>query len=292
MAIVVEVDAGSGFCFGVTNAIKKAEELLSPGESLYCLGEIVHNSQEINRLETKGLKTVDHSAISSLKDKQLLVRAHGEPPETFRLAAENGIKVVDATCPIVTKLQQRVASAYTEMQQVGGQVVIFGKKGHPEVVGLVGNANGEAIILEKIEDALLLDCSKPTVLFSQTTMDGEDYRILGETIKQKMDALAPNGSEKLKVVGSICGSVSNRKPKLAEFARLHEMVVFVAGKKSSNGKVLYSVCKEANPNTIFVESERELNISMFDGIKNVGVCGATSTPLWLMERVAEKIRAI
>lgn len=290
MAILVEVDAGSGFCFGVTNAIQKAEEILTPGESLYCLGEIVHNSQEINRLETKGLKTVDHSAIASLKGKQMLVRAHGEPPETFRLAAESGITVVDATCPIVTKLQQRVASAYAEMQRVGGQVVIFGKKGHPEVVGLVGNAAGEAIIVETAADAFLLDFSKPTVLLSQTTMDGEDYRILGDTIKQQMDALTPNGSDKFKVVGSICGSVSNRKPKLAEFARLHQMVVFVAGKKSSNGKVLYGVCKEANPNTIFVESEAELSSSTFNGVKTVGVCGATSTPLWLMEQVAQKIR--
>lgn len=290
MAILVEVDAGSGFCFGVTNAIKKAEEMLTPGVPLYCLGEIVHNSHEINRLETKGLKTVDHSAIASLKGKQMLVRAHGEPPETFRLAAESGITVVDATCPIVTKLQQRVASAYAEMQRVGGQVVIFGKKGHPEVVGLVGNAAGEAIIVETAADAFLLDFSKPTVLLSQTTMDGEDYRILGDTIKQQMDALTPNGSDKFKVVGSICGSVSNRKPKLAEFARLHQMVVFVAGKKSSNGKVLYGVCKEANPNTIFVESEAELSSSTFNGVKTVGVCGATSTPLWLMEQVAQKIR--
>lgn len=292
MAIVVEVDNGSGFCFGVTNAIKKAEALLTPGESLYCLGEIVHNSEEVNRLESKGLKTVDYSNMSSLKGKQLLVRAHGEPPETYRLAAESGIKIVDATCPIVTKLQQRVASAYAEMQQVGGQVVIFGKKSHPEVVGLSGNANGAAIIIEKVDAVATLDCSKPTVLFSQTTMDGEDYIALGEAIKQKMDKLNPNGSSRLKVVNSVCGSVSNRKPKLAEFSRLHDMVVFVAGKKSSNGKVLFEVCKEANPRTIFVESEAELDGTLFESVKTVGVCGATSTPLWLMEKVAEKIRTI
>ncbi|SDC40377.1 4-hydroxy-3-methylbut-2-enyl diphosphate reductase [Williamwhitmania taraxaci] len=292
MAIVVEVDNGSGFCFGVTNAIQKAEELLTRGESLYCLGEIVHNSEEVNRLESKGLKTVDYSNMSSLKGKQLLVRAHGEPPETYQLASESGVNIVDATCPIVTKLQQRVASAYSEMQLVGGQVVIFGKKSHPEVVGLIGNANGAAIIIEKVEEVAMLDCSKPTVLFSQTTMDGEDYVALGEAIKQTMDTLIPNGSSQLKVVNSVCGSVSNRKPKLAEFSSRHDMVVFVAGKKSSNGKVLYQVCKDANPNTIFMESAAEIEESMFEGINSVGVCGATSTPLWLMELVAEKIRAI
>ena len=288
----VEVDSGSGFCFGVVNAIKKAEEILTPGEPLFCLGEIVHNGEEVSRLHDKGLVTVDHARIASLKGSRLLLRAHGEPPETYRLAAESGVMVVDATCPIVAKLQQRVAQAYADMRQVGGRVVIYGKKGHPEVTGLVGNAGGEAVVVEKMADVALLDCSKPMVLLSQTTMDGEDFKNLGEAIKQRMEELSVGSSVHLRIINSICGSVSNRKPKLAEFAGKHDLVVFVAGKKSSNGKVLFDVCKQANPNTIFIESAAEVETSMFEGVNTVGVCGATSTPLWLMEAVAEKIRAI
>jgi len=292
MKMQVEVDSGSGFCFGVVNAIRKAEELLAPGEPIFCLGEVVHNGEELKRLEAKGLITVNHDQLASLKDSKLLLRAHGEPPETYRLAAENGIKLIDATCPIVAKLQERVAQAHAEMRLVGGQLVIFGKKGHPEVIGLLGNANGEAIVVETVEEVALLDCSKPMVLVAQTTMDELDFKALGEAIELRMEELSPDGSSQLRVINSVCGSVSNRKPKLAEFARRHDLVVFVAGKRSSNGKVLFAVCKEANPKTIFVESAAELEKSMFEGLSTVGVCGATSTPLWLMEQVAERIRAI
>ncbi|HUX55301.1 MAG TPA: 4-hydroxy-3-methylbut-2-enyl diphosphate reductase [Williamwhitmania sp.] len=287
--MVVDIDSGSGFCFGVVKAIEKAESLLSSDDRLFCLGEIVHNGEEVHRLLEKGLITVNHNEIGKLAGKKLLLRAHGEPPSTYKQAKVAGVELVDATCPIVLKLQQRVADAYVEMKNVGGHVVIYGKRGHPEVLGLAGNAGNEAIIIGGVNDVVHLDFSHPMVLFSQTTMDAEEYQILAEAIRSR---LVEVGGDKLllKVVNSVCGSVSNRRPQLKVFAQAHDVVIFVAGQNSSNGKVLFEVCKAVNAKTIFVESPSEIHPEFFANVSSVGVCGATSTPLWLMEQVAEAIR--
>lgn len=287
--MVVDIDSGSGFCFGVVKAIEKAESLLSSDDKLFCLGEIVHNGEEVHRLLEKGLITVSNNEIGKLAGKKLLLRAHGEPPSTYKQAKVAGVELVDATCPIVLKLQQRVANAYAEMKNIGGHVVLYGKKGHPEVLGLAGNAGNEAIIIGGVDDVVHLDFSHPMVLFSQTTMDAEEYQILAEAIRSRL--VEVGGDESLlRVVNSVCGSVSNRRPQLRAFAQAHDVVVFVAGHNSSNGKVLFEVCKAVNAKTIFVESPSELHPEFFANASSAGVCGATSTPLWLMEQVAEAIR--
>ncbi len=289
--MVVDIDSGSGFCFGVVKAIEKAESLLSLDDKLFCLGEIVHNGEEVHRLLGKGLITVDRNDIGKLAGKKLLLRAHGEPPSTYDQARIAGVELVDATCPIVLKLQQRVANAYAEMKAVGGTVVIYGKKEHPEVLGLAGNAGNEAVVIGGVGDVAQLDFLHPMVLFSQTTMDAEEYQILVEAIRARLIEVQGNDSL-LKVVNSVCGSVSNRRPQLKAFAQAHDTVIFVAGRNSSNGKVLYEVCRAVNARTFFVESPSEIHSDFFTNASSVGVCGATSTPLWLMEQVAEAIREL
>lgn len=287
--IVVEIDKHSGFCFGVVNAISQAEEELKNKESLYCLGEIVHNSEEVDRLKKKGLVTITHNDLDNLQGKKVLLRAHGEPPSTYKKAIDNGIEIIDASCPVVLKLQVKVRDAWEQMQRVGGQIVIFGKKGHAEVAGLVGQAQGNAIVIESASELDSLDYTKPIELFAQTTKSSDEYKALAEEIRLRMEKAMGNQAPSFKLHNSICGQVANRKNELKDFAARFDSVVFVSGKNSSNGKMLYEVCKTVNPNTHFISAPNEFNLEWFKGVKTVGVCGATSTPLWLMEEVAAEI---
>lgn len=279
----ISVDEQSGFCPGVVSAINKAEEQLSHVDNLYCLGDIVHNSEEVNRLEQQGLKTIDHAQMAEIHDAKVLLRAHGEPPSTYLMAERNGIEIVDATCPVVLQLQKRIKKVYDE--EPGVQIVIFGKQGHAEVNGLVGQTEGTAIVIERQEDLDKVDFGRPVRLFSQTTMPVDSFRTLADTMSERMQNPADFAYR-----DTICRQVANRIPHLKEFARQHDVVLFVSGKKSSNGKALFGVCKEVNPRSYFISHPEELQPEMFEGAASIGVCGATSTPRWQMELVAKSIR--
>ena len=288
----IEIDPRSGFCFGVVNAIQQAEKELQHSEDLYCLGDIVHNSEEVHRLESNGLITIDHKGLSELKGKKVLLRAHGEPPETYRVAEKNGIKIIDATCPVVLRLQSKIKKSFADLKLDNGQIVIFGKKGHAEVNGLVGQTEGQAIVIDDPENLLGIDFSKPIALFSQTTMSPDKYLLLAENIRKRMVAALGKDDVPLSINRTICGQVSNRKKEVAQFSQKHQVIVFVSGEKSSNGKMLYDICKQTNPNSFLVTNPDGVQKDWFKGVDDVGVCGATSTPVWLMELVAEKINSI
>ena len=282
----VEIDQNSGFCFGVVRAISRAESALEAlGGEVYSLGDIVHNRMEVQRLESLGLRTVTHEDMESLSGRDLFVRAHGEPPTTFRRAEKLGIRVIDATCPVVAQLQRKVVAAYEKMKGVGGQVVILGKRGHAEVVGLTGQVDDQVIVIESEEDLKLIDFSSPVFFLSQTTQSIGLFWHLAERMKQliKQESM-------LTVDDTICRRVSNREKGLREFAERFDVVIFVCGKKSSNGKVLFDVCRGANPRSYNIEEEDELQSQWFEECRSVGICGATSTPAWLMNRVADAIR--
>ena len=281
----VEIDQNSGFCFGVVRAISRAESALEAlGGEVYSLGDIVHNRMEVQRLESLGLRTVNHEDMESLSGRDLFIRAHGEPPTTFRRAEELGIRVIDATCPVVAQLQHKVVAAYEKMKNVGGQVVILGKRGHAEVVGLTGQVDDQVIVIEREEDLRLINFSAPVFFLSQTTQSIGLFWHLAERMKELI------GDESmLTVYDTICRRVSNREKALREFAERFDVVIFVCGKKSSNGKVLFDVCRGANPRSYNIEEESELQAEWFEGCQSVGICGATSTPAWLMSRVAEAI---
>lgn len=285
----VTIDTFSGFCWGVVRTIEIAEQELAEGKPLYSLGEIIHNPMEIERLGEKGLETVGKSDFERLRGSKVLIRAHGEPPETYKLAMEHGITIVDATCPVVTKVQERIRKFYLD----GYQVVVFGKKDHAEVIGLVGQTNGEAIVVksEKELDGIRLD--KKTVLFSQTTMDKPAFHLLKDELKKRIKDLVVSSFEdeavEFHAKDTICGQVSGRDKKLREFARSHDVVVFIAGRHSSNGKVLFDIAKDENPRTYFIERSSEIQKEWFSDAKTVGVSGATSTPQWLMEQVKTAI---
>ncbi|MDR1562111.1 MAG: 4-hydroxy-3-methylbut-2-enyl diphosphate reductase [Dysgonamonadaceae bacterium] len=283
--IRVEIDEGSGFCFGVVNAISQAERELSIDSELYCLGDIVHNSREVARLEAKGLRTVNHERIAGMSNVRLLLRAHGEPPVTYRIAALNGIRIIDATCPVVLRLQKKIRKSYLEMDHSRCRIVIFGKTGHAEVNGLVGQTEGNAIVIERASDLSKLDFSKGICLFSQTTMSVDDFGEIVALIKANIG----EGVE-FRYYDTICRQVANRIPNIRRFAAMHDVILFVAGEKSSNGKVLLGECRKANPNTHLISSADEIDIKWLQDAKTAGICGATSTPKWLMEEVAEKIR--
>ncbi len=285
--LYIEIDAQSGFCFGVVHAISKAEESLADGERVWSLGDIVHNRLEVQRLEQLGLHTVRHEDLSSLSGGTLLIRAHGEPPSTYRCAETLGLHVIDATCPVVARLQRLVRDAGKEMDACGGQVVILGKKGHAEVVGLTGQVDERAIVVEKAEDLDRVDFTKPIFLLSQTTQSLD----LFDEIKRIVMARAADPS-RVTVKDTICRQVANRESHLKEFATRFDAIVFVCGRKSSNGRVLYEVCHEANPRTYNIEDSSELRREWFSDCHSVGICGATSTPQWLMRRVAEKIKEL
>ncbi|MDD6378645.1 MAG: 4-hydroxy-3-methylbut-2-enyl diphosphate reductase [Prevotella sp.] len=282
----IEIDDGSGFCFGVTTAIKKAEEELAKGETLYCLGDIVHNGMEVKRLEEKGLITIDHEQLEELHNVKVLLRAHGEPPATYEVAKRNNIEIIDATCPVVLALQRRIKKQYEGVGENGGeaQVVIFGKNGHAEVLGLVGQTSGNAIVIENLEDAKKLDFSRDIYLYSQTTKNLDEFKSIIAYIKEHISPTAVFRS-----FDTICRQVANRMPNIAAFAMRHDVVIFVAGKKSSNGRVLFKECMRVNSRSHQVESPEEIDMAWFDGASTVGICGATSTPKWLMENCRDYI---
>ena len=273
----VEIDSNSGFCFGVVYAIEMAEDHLKEHGQLYCLGDIVHNDKEVERLQELGLKIISHDELKELKDATVLIRAHGEPPETYLTALENNLELIDASCPVVLKLQNRIRNAYDEDRQI----VILGKKGHAEVNGLVGQTQQEAIVISSEEEAEKLEIDKPVSLFSQTTKGTK----LLYSIREKMS----DKFEDFKFNDTICRQVSNREPELQKFSDKHEVIIFVSGKKSSNGKALYQTCKAINPESYFISGLEELDLNWLKGKKSVGICGATSTPMWLMEEVADYI---
>ena len=326
----IEIDNGSGFCFGVTTAIKKAEEELAKGTKLYCLGDIVHNSMEVERLTKKGLSTINHNQLRELHDVKVLLRAHGEPPETYELAKRNNIEIIDATCPVVLALQRRIKSQYEKGHQVAdislenkgepvvvlptrsqtenkcdeicssfpvstplslrdetksaGSIVIFGKNGHAEVLGLVGQTHSHAIVIEKFEDVKALDFEHDIYLYSQTTKSLDEFHKIIDYIQSHISPTA-----KFQSFDTICRQVANRMPNISSFAARHDLILFVAGRKSSNGKVLFHECLSVNPNSHQVESADEIDMKWFDGVQTVGICGATSTPKWLMEECRDEI---
>ena len=277
----IEIDNNSGFCFGVTTAIKKAEEELAQGRPLYCLGDIVHNGMECDRLREMGLITINHDEMRELHDVKVLLRAHGEPPETYELARRNNIEIIDATCPVVLQLQKRIKTQY---EAGGEQIVIFGKKGHAEVLGLVGQTQSSAIVIESFDEAKRLDFSRDIYLYSQTTKSLDEFHRIIDYIQSH---IAPGAT--FKSFDTICRSVANRMPNISQFATKHDLILFVCGRKSSNGKVLYNECLRVNPNTHLVEDPKEIEPQWLEGIQTVGICGATSTPRWLMEQCRDAI---
>lgn len=282
---IVQIDKDSGFCFGVVNAIKNAEKELDEDKALYCLGDIVHNSQEVNRLQKKGLQTINHEEMAQIHDKKVLLRAHGEPPSTYALAEQNNIQIVDATCPVVLQLQKKIKKQYAQSDPLRSQIVIFGKPGHAEVNGLVGQTEGMAIVIEKKEDIDRLDLTKDTYLFSQTTMSLVDFR---EIVEEFESRLAPGTV--FQYFDTICRQVAHRIDNIKYFSSLHDLVLFVAGEKSSNGRVLFNEARKANPNTFLVSSPDEIDPQWLEGVNSIGICGATSTPKWLMEEVARRVK--
>lgn len=284
--IEVTIDSGSGFCFGVVNAIKSVERELAVSKKLFCLGDLVHNNLEMDRLKSQGLQTINHADFQSLKNCTVLLRAHGEPPSTYQLAQGNNIKIVDATCPVVLRLQRRIHTCYKEKGS-SAQLVIYGKAGHAEVNGLVGQTDGTAIVIERIEDITKIDTEKDIVLFSQTTMPLDGFATVIEQINNSIKE-----GVNFTYYDTICREVANRLPHIRDFASKHDWIYFVAGKKSSNGKVLFEQCKQTNPNSIFITSAEEVSERLPDNIQTVGICGATSTPKWLMEDVARQVKKI
>jgi len=288
----VTIDPNSGFCFGVVYAIQVAERELAESGKLYCLGDIVHNNMEVNRLKEMGLVIIDRHDFSNLHDCKVMIRAHGEPPETYHTALKNNIHLIDASCPIVLNLQQEVRYGYEDMIARSGQIVIYGKEGHAEVNGLKGQTNGNAIVIGSESDFDKIDFTRPIRLYSQTTKSVDEFRNIVQKIESRMRAVNPLVDIDFKWNDSVCRQVSNRSGLLKEFASNHEVIIFVSGLKSSNGIVLYQVCKDVNPNTFLVSGKGEIRKQWLEGYHTVGVCGATSTPMWLMEAVGQEIREI
>lgn len=280
----IEIDENSGFCFGVVTAINKAEAELAIQRELYCLGDIVHNSMEVERLSQKGLITINREEFLKLRNKKVLFRAHGEPPSTYEHALKNELNVIDATCPVVLNLQKNIKKAYQFSDKEKTQIVIYGKLGHAEVNGLVGQTEGRAIVVESVDDLFKIDFSKDIKLFSQTTKSIEGFNQIVEEIKSRI-----NPSSTFEYNDTICRQVANRIPKIIAFAAKHELILFVSGKKSSNGKVLFDECRKVNPNIVMISDLEELDYTIFGKVNSVGICGATSTPKWLMEALKRKI---
>jgi len=286
----VTIDKDSGYCFGVEFAIQMAEDELTEDKSLFCLGDIVHNDMEVQRLAKKGLKIIDRDDLERMHDCKVLIRAHGEPPETYKLALENNIELIDASCPVVLKLQNRVRNAHQKIVEQGGQTVIYGKEGHAEVIGLTGQTNYEATVVMTDDDLDKIDYTKPISLFSQTTKSTKGFYELKEKIQSRVEKEGELKDGEFKANDSICRQVSNREPHLRKFSSEHEVILFVSGKKSSNGKALFAVCQQVNPRSHFIENENDINSAWFDNVSTIGICGATSTPTWLMERIKEHVQ--
>lgn len=280
--VQIEIDDGSGFCFGVTTAIRKAEEELAAGKILYCLGDIVHNGMECERLRSMGLITINHDELKALHDVKVLLRAHGEPPETYEIARRNNIEIIDATCPVVLQLQRRIKREYDSNPDA--QIVIFGKPGHAEVLGLVGQTNSKAIVIAGIDDAKALDFNRDIYLYSQTTKSLDEFHRIIDYIQEHISPEATFRS-----FDTICRQVANRMPNISSFAKRHDLILFVCGRKSSNGKVLFNECRSVNPNSHLIEGPDEIKREWIECIDTIGICGATSTPKWLMERCRDRI---
>ena len=287
--MTVEIDEGTGFCFGVVNAIRKAEEELGRSGRLYCLGDIVHNAAEVERLRRKGLETITHADLENLHGVKVLLRAHGEPPATYELARRNGIEIIDATCPVVLQLQRRIKASADEGRREAAEkerqplIVIYGKPGHAEVNGLVGQTGGEAVVVSSLEDMEKIDFSRDIRLYSQTTKPLDGFRQIVEYIRSR------KGDEGFEWHDTICRQVANRIPRIREFARRHDVVIFVSGAKSSNGRVLFEECRKVNPRSYLVSDASQLQPQWMEGVERVGICGATSTPRWLMAEVAQAL---
>ena len=290
----VTIDSHSGFCFGVVYAIQKAEEELDHSGELFCLGDIVHNNKEVERLNAKGLKVIDHEKLKELHDCKVLIRAHGEPPETYEIALKNNIELIDASCPVVLKLQHRVRTSFDHIEDEDGQIVIYGEAGHAEVNGLIGQTQGKAIVVKNEEDLEKIDFSKPVYLFSQTTKSSSGFLKMKNLIEERAHKAMENEvtDEYLVSNDTICRQVSNREPHLRKFSEIHDVILFVSGKKSSNGKALFEVCKSVNPNSYFISDEEEIDKNWLKIGDSIGICGATSTPMWLMEKVAERLTVL
>ncbi len=286
---IIEIDKASGFCFGVTTAIRKAEEELNRSGHLYCLGDIVHNSNEVERLESNGLVTITHDQLRRLHGVKVLLRAHGEPPETYEVARRNNIDVIDATCPVVLKLQQRIKASFDEALSSGrdAQVVIYGKRGHAEVNGLVGQTHGSAIVIESVDEIDSIDYSRDIYLYSQTTKSLEGFKQIVGEIRRRIKP-----GVQFQSFDTICRSVANRIPQIREFASQHQLILFVCGKKSSNGRILFAQCHDANPDSHLITSETEIDNDWLEGRQRIGICGATSTPMWLMNRVRDYVDSV
>jgi 4-hydroxy-3-methylbut-2-enyl diphosphate reductase len=288
----ITIDKSSGFCWGVVRAINFAENELQESEKLYSLGDIIHNPMEIQRLEQKGLTTISRADLAQAKGAKVLIRAHGEPPETYRAARDLGIELIDATCPVVTRVQERIRRYYND----GYQVVVYGKKEHAEVIGLVGQTHGEAVVIKSLEEISKIDLTRKTVLFSQTTMDKATFYKIKDELERRIKELVVESFEEnaldFHAKDTICGQVSGRDRKLRAFAEENDIVIFIAGRNSSNGKVLFQICKETNPRTYFIETEAEIERAWFAGVECVGITGATSTPQWLMERVKDVLESM
>ena len=286
---IIEIDNGSGFCFGVTTAIRKAEEELNETGHLYCLGDIVHNTAEVDRLASRGLETITHEQLEQLHDVKVLLRAHGEPPETYETARRNRIEIIDATCPVVLKLQQRIHATYhaNEADRPAPQIVIYGKRGHAEVLGLVGQTQGQATVIENIDEIDKIDYSRDIHLYSQTTKSVQEFQRIVEEIKRRVKP-----GVTFRSFDTICRSVANRIPQIRQFAAQHELILFVSGVKSSNGRILFAECKDANPDSHLISSESDIDPSWLQGKERIGICGATSTPRWLMQRVSETVQQL
>jgi 4-hydroxy-3-methylbut-2-enyl diphosphate reductase len=285
----IEIEKEAGFCFGVVSAINALEKELKKEKTMYCIGDIVHNNMEVERLERMGLRTIDLSEFSHLKDTKVMIRAHGEPPSTYNIAKENNINIIDATCPIVLKLQKDVKKGYMEMKSKGGQIVIFGKKGHAEVVGLEGQTDNTAIVVSNEQDLSKIDYTRPIHIYSQTTKNKEDYQYIIEKINQKRKELKIDDRVEFLITDSICKKVSMRAEKIVSFAKSKDCVLFVSGKHSSNGTYLYNLCKKNNQNTFFISSEQDIDIENIRQFNNIGISGATSTPMWLMKKIKDYV---
>ncbi len=289
----VTIDKNSGYCFGVEFAIKMAEDEMEQSDKLYCLGDIVHNDMEVKRLSEKGLVIIDRDQLQELTNCKVLIRAHGEPPETYRTAIENNIELIDASCPVVLKLQHRVKTAFDKMEKEQGQIVIYGKKGHAEVIGLTGQTLEKAIVVMGDSDLDKIDFNRPVTLFSQTTKSTKGFYEISRKIEERIKKAKGELTElDYNANDSICRQVSNREPQLKKFAEENDVILFVSGKKSSNGKALYEVCLSQNPRSYFVENETELDPEWFHFGDKVGICGATSTPMWLMEQVKSYVESM
>lgn len=289
----VTIDGNSGFCFGVVYAIRMAEDELDRTGHLYCLGDIVHNNMEVDRLRAKGLEIIDHNKLKTLQDCKVLIRAHGEPPETYQLAIKNNIELIDASCPVVLKLQNRVQTTFNNIHDDNAQIVIYGEEGHAEVNGLVGQTKGKAIVVKTEDDLDKIDFSKPVYFFSQTTKSTAGFEKMEQMIQARI--IKQKGSlEESDFVSNdtLCRQVSNREPQMRRFSKEHDVIIFVSGKKSSNGKALFSVCEQTNPKSYFISSADELNSEWFENTSSVGICGATSTPVWLMEEIAKAVECL